>query len=142
MQQSFRMTGKNKGICHSCRRPGHYLSECPNKQPCPVCENGFVKWMEVEKKSANIGRLFFCCSSNCGYFKWSDEKLNGAYHVGESSGVGTGSPTAKAEIEELSRIFNIFAQITERQDVEISVNVTIRKGKGCMVENEKGKEKT
>ncbi|KAL2505019.1 Zinc finger protein [Abeliophyllum distichum] len=112
MQQSFRMTGKNKGICHSCRRPRHYLSACPNKQPCPVCENGFVKWMEVEKKSANIGRLFFCCSSNCGYFKWSDENLNGAYDVGESSGVGAGSSTAKAEIEELSRIFKIFAQIT------------------------------
>ncbi|KAL2554760.1 hypothetical protein Fot_08379 [Forsythia ovata] len=59
----------------------------------------------------------------------SDENLNGDYHVSESSGVATGSPTAKDEIKELSRIFNIFAQITERQDVEISVNVTIRKDK-------------
>ncbi|KAL2461138.1 Zinc finger protein [Abeliophyllum distichum] len=98
--------------------------------------------MEVEKKSANIGRLFFCCSSNCGYFKWSDENLNGAYDVGESSGVGVGRPTAKAEIEDLSRIFKLFAQITERQDVEISVNLTIRKGKGSTEENDKGKEKT
>ncbi|KAL2552207.1 hypothetical protein Fot_05826 [Forsythia ovata] len=57
--------------------------------------------MEVEKKSANIGRLFFCCSSNCRYFKWSDDNLNGAYDVGESSGVASNSPTAKDEIEEL-----------------------------------------
>ncbi|KAL2461805.1 Zinc finger protein [Abeliophyllum distichum] len=97
--------------------------------------------MEVEKTSANLGRLFFCCSSNCGYFKWSDENLNGAYDVGESSGVDSGSPTAKDEIEELSRIFKIFAQITERQYVEISINVTIRKGKSCTEEKIKGKDK-
>ncbi|KAL2533972.1 Zinc finger protein [Abeliophyllum distichum] len=134
------MIGKNKGICHSCRRPGHYLSTCPKKERCPVCGNGFVKWMEVEKKSANIGRLFFCCSSNCGYFKWSDDNLNSAYDVGESSGVASGSSTTKDEIEELSNIFKVFAQITERQDVEISVNVTIRKGKGRTEENNKGKD--
>ncbi|KAL2459103.1 DNA-directed RNA polymerase 1B [Forsythia ovata] len=136
------MIGKNKGICHSCRQPGHYLSTCPKKQRCPVCVNDFVKWMKVEKKSANIGRLFFCCSSNCGNFKWSDDNLNSDYDVGESSSVASGSSTAKDEIEELSRIFKIFAQITERQDVEISVNVIIHKGKGSTDENNKGKDKT
>ncbi|KAL2521963.1 uncharacterized protein Fot_25886 [Forsythia ovata] len=136
------MIGKNKGICHSCRRIGHYLSTCPKKQRCPVCVNGFMKWMEVEKKSANIGRLFFYCSSNCGYFKWSDDNLNSAYDVGESSCVTSGSSTSKDEIEELSRIFKIFAQITERQDVEISVNVTFRKSKGSTDKNNKWKDKT
>ncbi|KAL2519061.1 Zinc finger protein [Abeliophyllum distichum] len=94
------------------------------------------------EKVANIGRLLFCCSSNCGYFKWSDDNFNGAYDVGESSGVVSGSPTVKDEIKELSRIFKIFAQITERQDVELSVNVTIHKGKGSTEENNKGKDKT
>ncbi|KAL2517222.1 Zinc finger protein [Abeliophyllum distichum] len=121
----------------------HYLSECPKKNnDVPVCANGFVKLMEVEKKSANIGRLFFCCSSNCGYFKWSDDNLNGANDVGESSGIASGSPTAKNEIEELSRIFKIFAQIIEQQDVEISINVTIHKGKSCTEKNNKGKDMT
>ncbi|KAL2483032.1 uncharacterized protein Fot_44476 [Forsythia ovata] len=98
--------------------------------------------MEVEKKSANIWRLFFCCSSNCGYFKLSDDNLNGAYDVGESSGVASGSPTAKDKIKELSRIFKIFAHISERQDVEISINVIIRKGKSSAEDNNKGNDKT
>ncbi|KAL2464904.1 Zinc finger protein [Abeliophyllum distichum] len=97
--------------------------------------------MEVEKKFANIGRLFFCCSSNCGYFKWSDDNLNSAYDVGQPSGIASGSSMEKDEIEELSSIFKIFAQITERQDVEISVNVTIHKCKGSTEENNKGKGK-
>ncbi|KAL2533590.1 Zinc finger protein [Abeliophyllum distichum] len=112
------MLGKNKGVCHSCRPSGHYLPTCPKKKRCHVYGEGFVKWMEVEKKSANIGSLFFCCSSNCGYFKWSDD-------VGEASG--------DYEVARISE---------EEEDVEISVNVTIRKGKGTAEENNKGKDKT
>ncbi|KAL2543985.1 uncharacterized protein Fot_13218 [Forsythia ovata] len=138
------MLGKNKGICHGCRQPGHYLPSCPKKQRCPLCNTGFVKCMEVEKKSLNQGRLFFCCSSNCGYFKWSDDKqVNCAYDVGEASGVSSGTNAAKNEVEDLSRILKLFARISEEEDVEISVNVTIRKGKGSAEVNnvEKGKTK-
>ncbi|KAL2527713.1 Zinc finger protein [Abeliophyllum distichum] len=98
--------------------------------------------MEVEKKSVNIRRLFFCCSSNCGYFKWSDDNLSGAYDVGESSGVASGRSRAKDEMEKLSRIFKIFARIFEQQDVDISVNVTIHKDKRSTEENNKRKDKT
>ncbi|KAL2494622.1 Uncharacterized protein Fot_38379 [Forsythia ovata] len=89
------VVGKKLGQIPTYKLSGHYLSECPKKQRCPACANGFVKWMEVEKKS-------------------SDDNLNGAYDVGESSGVASGSPTAKDKIKELSRIFKIFAQISER----------------------------
>ncbi|KAL2519241.1 Zinc finger protein [Abeliophyllum distichum] len=138
------MLGKNKGVCHSCRQCGHYLPSCPKKKRCPVCGEGFVKLMEVEKKSANRGRLFFCCTNNCGYFKWSDDvgEGSGDYDVGESSAISSGRNAAKDEIEDLSRIFKTLARISEEKDVEISVNVTIRKGKGTAEENNQGNEKT
>ncbi|KAL2503947.1 Zinc finger protein [Abeliophyllum distichum] len=136
------MVGKNNGIDHSCRGSGHYLSACPKKKRCPVCGEGFVKWLEVEKKSMNRGRLFFFCSSNCGYFKWSDNnQSNCAYDVEESSGVSSVRPAAKDEIEELSCIFKIFARISEEEDVKISVNITIRKGKGSAEDKDNGKGK-
>ncbi|KAL2532294.1 Zinc finger protein [Abeliophyllum distichum] len=138
------MLGKNKGICHSCKRSGHYLQACPTKKRFSVCGEGFVKWMEVEKKSENIRRPFFCCSTNCGYFKWSNDigESSGDYDVGESSDVSSSRNTAKDEIVNLSRIFKIFSQIFEQEDVEISVSVTISKGKGTTEENSKGKDKT
>lgn len=30
-----------------------------------------MRWMEVEK-IANIGWLFFCCTRDCEFFKWSN----------------------------------------------------------------------
>ncbi|KAL2522401.1 DNA-directed RNA polymerase 1B [Forsythia ovata] len=126
------MIGKNKGICHSCRRPGHSLWECPNKHRCPVCGEGFMKWMEVEKRTVNLGRLFFCCTSNCGYFKWSDVSpiQKSVQYEGESSGVSSAaSVDDNVQTEDLSRLFKMFARIFEEQEVEISLNVTIRKGK-------------
>ncbi|KAL2517282.1 Zinc finger protein [Abeliophyllum distichum] len=137
------MLGKNKRICHGSRRPEHYLQACPKNQRCPLCGEGFVKWMEVKKKSANLGRLLFCCSSNCGYFKWSnDNQSSCAYVVGESSGVSSGTSAVKHEVEDLSRILKIFARISEEEDVEISVNVAIRKGQGSAEVNNKEKGKT
>ncbi|KAL2524179.1 Zinc finger protein [Abeliophyllum distichum] len=100
--------------------------------------------MEVEKKSANIGMLFFFCSSNCGYFKWSNDigESSGDYDVSESSGILSDRNTVKDEIEDLSLIFKILAPISEQEDVEISVNVTICKDKESAEENNTGKDKT
>ncbi|XP_022870201.1 uncharacterized protein LOC111389509 [Olea europaea var. sylvestris] len=51
----FRMEGKNRSICHSCRDPGHKLWNCPNKKQCPDCVMGIVKMMEVERETDNRG---------------------------------------------------------------------------------------
>ncbi|KAL2550658.1 uncharacterized protein Fot_12188 [Forsythia ovata] len=135
------MIGKNKRICHSCRRPGHYLLECPRKQRCPVCSEGFVKWMEVEKKTVNIEKLFFCCSSDCGFFKWSDvaPKKEIVMYEGESSCICLAKSVHKDDVEDILRMFNSLARISEEKNVEISLNLTIRKGKTNAEEN--GKEK-
>ncbi|KAL2510673.1 Zinc finger protein [Abeliophyllum distichum] len=131
------MIGKNRGICHSCRQPGHYLLECPRKRRCPVCGEGFVKWMEVEKKTVNIGKLFFCCSSDCGFFKWSDvaPKKEIVMYEGESSCICSAKSTPKNDVEDFSRMFKSLARISEEKNVEISLNLTIRKGKSNVEEN-------
>ncbi|KAL2528890.1 Alpha-dioxygenase 2 [Forsythia ovata] len=49
------------------------------------------------------------------------------YDEGKSSGVSLDKSAAKYEIEDLSRIFKVFARISEEEDVEISLNITIRK---------------
>lgn len=64
------VVGKNRGICHSCRKPGHLLLDCPTKKQCPKCGERFKKCMEVEKKTSNKGWLFYCCTRYCGHFKW------------------------------------------------------------------------
>ncbi|KAL2518198.1 Zinc finger protein [Abeliophyllum distichum] len=135
------MTGKNKGICHSCRQPGHYLLESPRKQRRPVCSEGFVKWMEVEKKMVNIGKLFFCCSSDCGFFKWSDVALKKeiVMYEGESSCICSAKSVPKDDVEDISCMFKSLARISEEKNVEISLNLTIHKGKTNTEEN--GKEK-
>ncbi|KAL2457157.1 Zinc finger protein [Abeliophyllum distichum] len=139
------MIGKNKGICHSCRRQGYSLWECPNKHRCPVCGGDFVKWMEVEKIRVNLGRLFFCCTSNCGYFKWSDVSpiQKSVRYEGDSSGVSSAaSVDDPVQTEDLSCIFKMFARISKEEDVEISLNVTIRKRKDIAEENGKRKGPT
>ncbi|KAL2538630.1 uncharacterized protein Fot_20021 [Forsythia ovata] len=122
----------------------------PEKQRCRVCREDFVKWMVVEKKTMNIWRLFFCCSSNCGYFKWSnvspkkktvmyEDQSSGTYVESESSGVSLAKSEAKDDIEDLSRIFKFLARIFEEEYIEISLNITIHKKKGNAEDN--GKEK-
>ncbi|KAL2548912.1 DNA-directed RNA polymerase 1B [Forsythia ovata] len=103
------MVRKNKGICHSCRQRGHNLSECQNKHRCPVCGKGFVKWMEMEKRTMNLGRLFFCCSSNCGYFKWSDVSplQKPVRYEGESSGL---SSTTSVDDPVKLKIYRVYSK--------------------------------
>ncbi|KAL2489786.1 DNA-directed RNA polymerase 1B [Forsythia ovata] len=135
------MIGKNKRICHSCRRLGHYLLECPRKQRCPVCIEGFVKWMEVEKKTVNIGKLFFYCNSDYRFFKWSNvaPKKKIVMYEGESSCICSAKFVPKDDVEDISRMFKSLARIFEEKKVEISLNLTIHKGKTNAEEN--GKEK-
>ncbi|OVA13766.1 zinc finger protein [Macleaya cordata] len=83
--------------------------------------------MEVEKKSENIGRLFSCCTKNCGFFKWSDSSH---HEESESSGAISDESVTEGAMDDLSRIFKNLARISEKEDVEISFQVTIRKGKG------------
>ena len=126
---------KNYGICHSCKQSGHWLDDCPKKRRCPNCGQGFVRWLEVEKMSPNRGRLFFSCDNKCGYFKWDE---------GESSGSDKSSNSSdksgnKVDTEDLARLLKMCAQISDEDDVEISLNITIRKGNGTVHKKEKEK---
>ena len=67
---SVTMTVRNAGVCHSCKRQGHYFAACTTKRPCPSCRKGIVKCFEVEKESINKERLFNICSIKCGFWKW------------------------------------------------------------------------
>ncbi|KAL2552395.1 uncharacterized protein Fot_06014 [Forsythia ovata] len=120
MQDTLRMIGKNKRICHSCRRLGHYLQKCPRKQRCPVCDEGFVKWMEVEKKTVNIGNGVML-----------RRKKEIVMYEGESSCICSAKSAPKDELEDFSRVFKSLARISEEEDVEISLNLTIHKGKNA-----------
>lgn len=73
LQLHIIMGRKNKGICRGCRKPWHYLLDCPTKEQFPVCGKGIGKCMKVERMTENLGKLFFCCSNNCRYFKWLEE---------------------------------------------------------------------
>ncbi|KAL2528820.1 Uncharacterized protein Fot_21421 [Forsythia ovata] len=70
--------------------------------------------MEVEKNTVNKWRLFFFCSSNCGYFKWSEGQSIGMYDEGKSSGVSLDKSAAKYEIEDLSRIFKVYGLLEKK----------------------------
>lgn len=120
----------NKGICHSCTKAGHFLSDCPTKKQCPKCGNGIEKCMEVQKNSSNVGRLFFCCTRDCGHFAWKDEE--------DSSGESNKGEAIEG-VEDLSSMLEACAKITEKRNVEITVNITFRKGKG--VAEDEGKER-
>ena len=75
-----------------------------------------------------------------GYWKWVGEnKSSGLFGVGESSGSASTKSTTQFPVEEFSRIFQTIARIYEEDDVVISLNVTMSKGKGSVLDNGKGK---
>ncbi|KAL2513281.1 Zinc finger protein [Abeliophyllum distichum] len=110
-----------------------------------MCRESFVKWMEVEKRTVNLGSLFFCCTSNCGYFKWSDVSpiQKSVRYEGGSSGVSLATSVDNSvQTEDLWCIVKMFVRISEEEDVEIFLNVTIGKGKDIVEENGKRKGPT
>lgn len=81
--------------------------------------------MEVKTKTSNIGRLFLCCSRDCGHFEWKDEEQS----IAESSYVCSSNCEAKYPCQDLLCMFKTCAQITEEKDIEISFNIIMRKRK-------------
>ena len=80
--------------------------------------------------SPNRGRLFFSCDKKCGFFKWDE---------GESSARDSDKSDSKVDTEDLARLLKMCAQISDEDGVEISLNITIRKGNENV--HGKGKEK-
>ncbi|CAA2985085.1 Hypothetical predicted protein [Olea europaea subsp. europaea] len=120
------MGGWNVGICHSCRSTKHSFIDCRVKRQCPWCALGLQMCFEVERTTSNKGRLFRTCSSKCGYFDWVVNKEGS----GESSTINEAfHPPAIEEVDDLPSMFDSLARIAEKQDIEISLNVTFRKGK-------------
>ncbi|KAL2552910.1 DNA-directed RNA polymerase 1B [Forsythia ovata] len=111
------MSGSNEGICYGCRKSGHLLEDCKQKRRCPRCGKGYVKWMQVMKEE-------------CTYFKWDNGKSSGGFDEGQSSSVGLDKSMGKEINEELTSMFKLLASISKEKDVEISLNLTIRKGQG------------
>ncbi|XP_022864850.1 uncharacterized protein LOC111384758 [Olea europaea var. sylvestris] len=121
------------------------------QKKCPNSLQGIVKMMEVEKKTNNIGRIFLCCTKDCGYFDWNDGKSlkkkplpfegqSNNYCDGmQSSLVGTSPSKAKAPMDDLLK--SVAELKIEEEDVEISFNITIRKGKGKLEDIAKGKRR-
>ncbi|KAL2458623.1 DNA-directed RNA polymerase 1B [Forsythia ovata] len=121
----------NEGICYGCRKAGHLLEECKQKRRCPRCGKGYMKWMQVVKVLKTKGRLFFCCSEDkCTYFTWDNDQPSGGLIEGPSSSIGLDKSVGKEKNEDLSSMFKMLANISEEKDVEISLNLTIRKGRG------------
>lgn len=110
------MLGRNYGICHCCRAKDHYFAECKKKRLCSRCERGFEKCFVVEKGGKNKGKLFICCSNNCGYWDWV---------VKEEESSGSNNPAKNETIEEMSRTFQSRVRISDDKELHISVNVTI-----------------
>lgn len=122
------MTSKSRGICHYCRKARHMLSECPKKRRCPNCGTSFVKCMDVENNNEHEGLLLYCCTRNCKHFKWCknfpDKKWQ--WHDDcESSGITNGGEP----VEDFSHMLKTLAKLTEEKDLEISLNINMRKGK-------------
>lgn len=80
--------------------------------------------------SSNRGRLFFSCDKSCGFLKWDD---------GEFSGCGSDKTNNKVDIENLTRLLKMCAQTSDKGNIEISFNITIRKSNETV--HGKGKEK-
>ncbi|CAA2968809.1 Hypothetical predicted protein [Olea europaea subsp. europaea] len=122
------MASKNREICHCCRQRGHTLLECPTKRRCPNCGDGFVNRMEVEKNNDHKELLFHCCTCDCRYFKWCNKfpKEKCLLHDdGESSCITTPSD----EADTLSHMLKTLAMLSKEKDLEISIQINMRKGK-------------
>ncbi|CAI9784825.1 unnamed protein product [Fraxinus pennsylvanica] len=133
------MTRRNAGVCRSCRSKGHFFADFSNKRRCPWCKHGFVKCFEVERETENKGKLFNCCTAKCRYWEWVDK----AESSGESSNTVTAnsdnSTLIEEELQQINRAFQSWCRVVEERDIEISINVTIRKGNGNVEVDRKGK---
>ncbi|CAI9777487.1 unnamed protein product [Fraxinus pennsylvanica] len=127
------MAGRNSGICHNCRGKGHYFDQCQSKHRCPDCKTGFQKCFEVEKETANKGKLFKCCNEKCCFWQWVEE--------GESSGTATAIPGAVEAVPEVEQLFQAALQLKDDEEIHISLNMkmTITKRKSTEEGNDKGK---
>lgn len=108
--------------------------------------------MEVEREMDNIGRMFMCCTLDCGYFQWRDVLSNKNkvwFELGQPRDICDESETkggcsrqtkATEPFQDLSQILQTVADLKiEEDDVEILFNLTIRKEN--MKSDNKGKGK-
>ncbi|CAA2970436.1 Hypothetical predicted protein [Olea europaea subsp. europaea] len=133
------MRGRNLGVCHSCRSNTHYFGECQTKRRCPSYKHGYQKCFEVERDTSNKGRLFFTCSNDCEYFDWVNEDVLSR----ESSSINEAvNHESNVEDEELPRLFDSLARISEKRGMDISMHLSFSKGKGTLKCDGKGKGST
>jgi len=81
--------------------------------------------------------LFFSCDNKCGFFKWDEGESS--ERGSDKSGNSSDKLGSKVNTEDLVRLLKMCAQISDEDDMEISLNITIQKGNGTV--HKKGKEK-
>lgn len=123
------MPRTNSGVCHNCRGKDHFFAECKNKRPGPLCMHGFKKCFVMEKETKNKGRLFLCCSNNCGFW----ERV-----INENSSGPSMNPAKNKTVEEMSHSFQSRVRISDDKEVQISVNVTVQTARVSAEGNPKG----
>lgn len=99
------------GICHCYRQRGHMLSECSRKRRYSNCGEGFVKWMEVEKKDHK--GLFHYCTRDCRYFKRCNKSLDKECPL-HDNGESSGSTNGGEHVDDLSHMLKTLAALGKR----------------------------
>ncbi|KAL2468786.1 Uncharacterized protein Fot_50362 [Forsythia ovata] len=75
-------------------------------------------------------RLLTRSEDECTYFKWDNDQPSGGFVEEQSSSVGLNKSVGKEINEDLPSMFKMLASLSEEKDVKISLNLTIRKGRG------------
>lgn len=89
------------------------------------------------KKSKKKGKLFNSCSTNSGYMQWVGDGETSS----ESSAnyIISNNHVMNGKAKERSIMFESRCIVTDKQDIEFSVIVTIRKGTATVDGDKKGK---
>ncbi|CAA2962386.1 Hypothetical predicted protein, partial [Olea europaea subsp. europaea] len=104
---------------------GHFFADCPKKRLCPWCKRAFVKCFEVEKDTKSNDKLFNSCGAKCGFWEWAGEDESSC----ESSDETLNTAAMTESVMDVTGMFESKLRLSDEQEINFFVNVTIRKNK-------------